>query len=252
MMGLVQNSIHWGKHFTAVIRMCMLVVFVVCLTVAASATITNAPTDYLFDVWTTDNGLPQNSINAILQTKDGYLWLATFDGLVRYDGIKFVVFNIRNTHGVTSNRFTTLIEDQSGDLWIGTEDAGVLRYHAGKFSAFKSETQMDPVIGFQLDDTGRLLIVTTQVRYRVNGEKLTSVAVVPDGSDAHVPFLGRAAFAYAAGGGLAIVHNSRQTTLSLSANLIKENISATYIDSHGVAWISTLGNHLIAIKGDSY
>src|SRR6266481_5950090 len=99
MIGVVQNGILWRKHFTAVMRSCTLVVCVVCLTGATSATITNEPTDYLFDIWTTDNGLPQNSINAILQTKDGYLWLATFDGLVRYDGVKFMVFNTANTKG---------------------------------------------------------------------------------------------------------------------------------------------------------
>ncbi len=48
--------------------------------------------EYQFDRWTTDDGLPQNAINAILQTQDGYLWLATFDGLVRFDGLQFTVF----------------------------------------------------------------------------------------------------------------------------------------------------------------
>src|SRR5882724_8164883 len=191
MMGLVQNSIHWGKHFTAVIRMCMLVVFVVCLTVAASATITNAPTDYLFDIWTTDNGLPQNSVNAILQTRDGYLWLATFDGLVRYDGVRFIVFNVHNTPGVTSNRFTSLLEDRSGDLWIGTDDAGVIRYHNGKFSGFKTEGQTEAVIGIQIDDSGNILVVTEHVRYRFDGNGLVRTKLTPDNSDADLSFIGR-------------------------------------------------------------
>ncbi len=46
-----------------------------------------------FDSWTTENGLPQNSVNDILQTRDGYLWLATHGGLVRFDGVRFVVFD---------------------------------------------------------------------------------------------------------------------------------------------------------------
>lgn len=48
---------------------------------------------YRFDSWTTDNGLPQGSINSILQTRDGYIWLATFGGLARFDGLRFQVFN---------------------------------------------------------------------------------------------------------------------------------------------------------------
>src|SRR5689334_17367783 len=64
-----------------------------------------------FDVWDTDRGLPQNSIQAILQTRDGYLWLATFDGLVRFGGAQFTVFNSGNSQGLKSNRFTALFED---------------------------------------------------------------------------------------------------------------------------------------------
>ena len=53
----------------------------------------DAAAQHLFDSWTTENGLPQNSVNDILQTRDGYLWLATHGGLVRFDGVRFVVFD---------------------------------------------------------------------------------------------------------------------------------------------------------------
>src|SRR5436189_4437528 len=72
---------------------------------------------YQFDVWNTDNGLPQNSVLSILQTRDGYLWLATSDGLVRYDGVRFTIFNKANAKGIKSNRFTTLFESRDGSLW---------------------------------------------------------------------------------------------------------------------------------------
>src|SRR5436190_12994766 len=52
---------------------------------------------YRFDNWTTDNGLPQNSVNAITQTRDGYLWFTTSDGLVRFDGVRFTIFDQSNT-----------------------------------------------------------------------------------------------------------------------------------------------------------
>ena len=61
---------------------------------------------------TNDNGLPQNTVRSIIQIRDGYLWLTTFDGLVRFDGVRFKVFNTNNTKGLTSNRFTALYEDQ--------------------------------------------------------------------------------------------------------------------------------------------
>src|ERR1043166_9554726 len=83
---------------------------------------------YNFTSWTTDNGLPQNSVYAILQTRDGYLWFTTLDGLVRYNGAQFTVFNKANSPGIKSNRFSSLFEDRDGALWAGTEDGGLTRY----------------------------------------------------------------------------------------------------------------------------
>src|SRR5882762_2251465 len=61
---------------------------------------------YTIDTSNTDSGLPQNTVRTILQTRDGYLWFGTQDGLVRFDGVKFVTFNTANTKGLGSNRFT--------------------------------------------------------------------------------------------------------------------------------------------------
>src|SRR5262245_8699129 len=90
---------------------------------------------YRFDSWTTENGLPQNSVRAIKQTRDGYLWVATENGLARFDGVRFTVFNKLNTPEITSNRFVSLRESHDGDLWAGIEGGGVIRYHDGVFTA---------------------------------------------------------------------------------------------------------------------
>ncbi|HEY5443391.1 MAG TPA: two-component regulator propeller domain-containing protein, partial [Pyrinomonadaceae bacterium] len=63
-----------------------------------------ARNQYRADFWTTDEGLPQNSVRSILQTRDGYLWFTTNDGLVRFDGVHFRVFGKGNTPGIVSNR----------------------------------------------------------------------------------------------------------------------------------------------------
>src|ERR1700737_4285582 len=69
-----------------------------------------AMAQYPFDQWTADNGLPQNSVSGIVQTRDGYLWLATVDGLARFDGVRFTVFNKSNSPGYINNRFPTLFQ----------------------------------------------------------------------------------------------------------------------------------------------
>src|SRR5450432_2827496 len=69
-----------------------------------------ATSQYRFDVWTADDGLPQNIVRGIRQSADGYLWLATLDGLARFDGVRFTTFNKSNTPGIASNRFRMMVQ----------------------------------------------------------------------------------------------------------------------------------------------
>jgi signal transduction histidine kinase/ligand-binding sensor domain-containing protein len=117
---------------------------------------------YRFDVWTTEQGLPQNSVLAIAQTADGYLWLATYNGLVRFDGVRFTVFNKHNTPAFSTSRLSELYEDPSGALWISTVMGGVLRYQHGVFTAFTREQGLphNNIIGAQSGPDGAPLIFT--------------------------------------------------------------------------------------------
>src|SRR5262247_3504497 len=85
--------------------------------------IAHGAAEYRFDIWTAaDSGLPQNTVRALLQSRDGYLWVGTLDGLARFDGVRFTVFNRGNSPGLPSNRITALYEDSAGGLWVGTEN----------------------------------------------------------------------------------------------------------------------------------
>ena len=85
--------------------------------------------------WKTENGLPDNAVAAVVQTRDGYLWLGTYGGLVRFDGVRFTVFNSASTPGLQSDRVTSLFEDKTGTLWIGHERGDLTRYRDGKFES---------------------------------------------------------------------------------------------------------------------
>ena len=82
---------------------------------------------YLIDFWETEDGLPENSATAMAQTADGYLWFGTFDGLVRFDGARFVVFNHQNTPDLPSSSIVNLYLDKQGRLWISTYGGLVVR-----------------------------------------------------------------------------------------------------------------------------
>ncbi len=85
------------------------------------------------DVWTTSNGLPHDTVRAIAQTADGYLWLATTGGLARFDGVNFTVFDDSNTPLLRQATISTMLATPDGSLWIGTSNSGMLRYFHGGF-----------------------------------------------------------------------------------------------------------------------
>ncbi len=85
---------------------------------------TKAITQHKLDIWQVERGLPHNSIYAITQDRQGYLWLGTKDGLVRFDGVRFTVFNKENSP-LQSNNIRALLVDDGGNLWIGTKEGGL-------------------------------------------------------------------------------------------------------------------------------
>src|SRR5262245_9765287 len=89
---------------------------------------------YVHVVWDSERGLPQNSVSAIVQTRDGYIWFGTQEGLVRFDGVRFVVFDHSRQGAIPHNYVTALLEDKSGTLWIGTIDGGLTTYADGVFT----------------------------------------------------------------------------------------------------------------------
>jgi signal transduction histidine kinase/ligand-binding sensor domain-containing protein len=129
-----------------------------------------AQAQYRFDSWTADNGLPQNSVYSIQQTPDGYLWLTTLDGLVRFDGVKFTVFNKSNSKNLTTNRFANLFAETDGTLWLGTEESGLARFRNGQFQIFTTADGLlsNEIRQLQRDLDGSLLISTSHglVRFR--------------------------------------------------------------------------------------
>lgn len=82
-------------------------------------------------------GLPQNKVSAVVQTRDGYLWIGTYSGLARFDGMSFTVFDRKNTPGMRSSRVTALFESDDGTLWIGHENGAVATLKGGNFHAEK-------------------------------------------------------------------------------------------------------------------
>jgi len=110
-----------------------ILLFVILLALPAAAPAQNKPVsvsnaEYIVEQsYTTEYGLPANGVNDLYQDSKGYLWAATYNGLVRYDGINFTVFNANNMSELDSNRFMGVTEDLNGNIWAGLEYSNVVQ-----------------------------------------------------------------------------------------------------------------------------
>jgi signal transduction histidine kinase/ligand-binding sensor domain-containing protein len=138
-----------------------------------------AQAQFRFDSWTTDNGLPQVSVNSLVQTRDGFLWLTTYGGLVRYDGLRFQVFNTLNTPGLRTSRFVRAIEDNEGSLWVLTERQGITRYKDGRFSTFTTEHGLpdNDVNSINLKADGNLLAYVNGKPFQWTGARFVAYSL---------------------------------------------------------------------------
>src|SRR5262245_19207328 len=89
---------------------------------------------YIIQSWQTEHGLPQNYVTSITQTPDGYLWIGSYNGLARFDGVRFVTFEPSNTPALRHPRVERLFTDASGTLWINTHDGSLASWRAGRFT----------------------------------------------------------------------------------------------------------------------
>ncbi len=89
--------------------------------------------------WSTEDGPPQDSVHQVLQSRDGFLWIATEGGLARYDGVTFRTFHSTGDPAFHSDDICCLAQDEDGSLWVGTAD-GLLRLRAGQFERFDAKS----------------------------------------------------------------------------------------------------------------
>ncbi|MFT5142803.1 MAG: signal transduction histidine kinase/ligand-binding sensor domain-containing protein [Rhodothermales bacterium] len=148
------------------------------------------------DIWTTEDGLPLTAVDLVTQTRDGYLWLGTQEGLVRFDGYDFDVFDKSNSD-ISSNAIFSIYEDEDGVLWAGTRSGGLLRYFDGVLAQFDLPgLNASSIASIVSDGPGSLLLGlgdSTLVRLNVDESVVTNVggaeirgvtSVVRDNSEA--------------------------------------------------------------------
>src|SRR5215831_8808662 len=166
------------------------------------------PANYFIRTWQVESGLPQNKVTAVVQSRDGYLWLGTYNGLACFDGARFQVFNENNTPELHSSRVTSLFEAADGTLWIGDESGQVTKYKDGKFEAwpFHSAWSGGKIYDIATDQSGDAWMLN----------EMGEVARARDGMVLRPPagdIRGVVHLARSPGGQIWIAHNGRVSAL---------------------------------------
>lgn len=139
-------------------------------------------------VWTIEAGLPQSSVQAILQSRTGHLWIGTQGGLARFDGAEFKVYDRGNTAAMASNFISCLAEDDTGTLWAGSH-GGVLRIAAdGEVSTLGTADGLahSLVSSIQVARKGEVWIGTRSGLHRFRGDTLETIRFGDAESDQRV------------------------------------------------------------------
>ena len=154
----------------------------VLLGMAASAAALEPSTSlasYERQAWAMENGLPQNTVQALAQTKDGFLWLGTEAGLVRFDGVEFQTYDRNSVPALPGSDIRRLLVARDGALWIGT-GAGLARWRDGASRTFTTQDGL-PDNGIRtIEETqdGNLLVWTEQGSARMSGDRFVPVTNV--------------------------------------------------------------------------
>lgn len=223
----------------------LLILFVVSGT-ALALDPSRAVTQYDTKTWFAKDGLPQNSVNAIRQTPDGYLWFGTEEGLARFDGAQFTTFD-RNTRSLVHRYVMAVTADTSGGLWIGTLSGGLTRYGDGRFTQHgrKLGEANDGVRSLHDDGRGGLWVGTiggglhlvrdghrTSYTRREGLSSDIVRAIVSDGENG--VWLGTAE-------GLNRFRNGTIETFTTKDGIADDAVMAIHRDRRGAVWIGTLG-----------
>jgi ligand-binding sensor domain-containing protein len=166
----------------------------------------------LSDVWRQPQGLAQDSVLSMIQTRDGYIWIGTRGGLSRFDGVRFTNFDDRDRDQLRETEVWALAETADGSLWIGTFGGGVSRLKDGRFTVY---TTADGLV----DDTIR--------------------AMASDGRGG--VFIGTER-------GISHWSGGRFRNYGTADGLAKSTVVSLYLDSDGTLWISGSGDGLYRLK----
>ncbi|MBI4854819.1 MAG: protein kinase [Acidobacteria bacterium] len=199
-------------------------------------------TQYGHDVW--NDEMPQSTVHSIVQTRDGYIWFGTYEGLVRFDGLEFISYNNRNTPQLKRPGIIVLHEDSNGALWVGMLEGGLAKLSNGIFTPYGTEKGLsnDNVRAIYEDKKGNLWIGTDNglnlfkdgkftIYNSSNGLANNSIRTIAEDNNGSL-WIGTE-------GGLSLWQNGNFTSYTTQDGLPHNAIRKISPDKNGKLWLST-------------
>jgi signal transduction histidine kinase/ligand-binding sensor domain-containing protein len=201
--------------------------------------------DYGRQTWVMENGLPQNTVQAIAQTRDGFVWLGTEVGLVRFDGNSFVLFDQSSKPALPGNDVSCLLATADGALWIGTGD-GVARLKNGTVATFTTSNGLpsNSIRSLSVRSGGAIQASTLAGSVAIEGSSVTPLLVGrtdPPRSLFHFELAGGSDVSVRMTTVNLVLKDHLQQTLVVGKNLPGTRIQTAYADRQSELWIGTNG-----------
>lgn len=199
---------------------------------------------YTQHVWQAADGLPEQTVQAFAQTADGYLWIGTTGGLVRFDGTHFTVFDRQNTPSLHENSVFCLMVSRDGALWIGTEGGGLIRYTEGQFQSWTAHEGLsnDFVRSLAQDAEGVIWAGTDNGLLRLQGNHFARV----DGASGipalavHSVFPDRQGRLWVGGSKLLCLQGADVKEFTLSGEASQNRVKSILQTQDGTLWVGTV------------
>jgi signal transduction histidine kinase/ligand-binding sensor domain-containing protein/CheY-like chemotaxis protein/HPt (histidine-containing phosphotransfer) domain-containing protein len=214
------------------------------------------PSQYVLDNWQIPEGLPQTSVQAIARTPDGYLWVGTQEGLARFDGVRFTLFDTNNEPAIPNKDITVLFVDRAGRLWIGTR-SGVAVLENGRFKPFTKIAGVAHayVRAIAEGGAGRLWLGTENGLFEVGGASARSFDASSGLRDSRIRALHEdhdGALWVGTGAGLLRFDGKHFDAVPLGAGSTGVPVTAIHEDTDGTLWMGTATGALYRGTGSHF
>jgi len=233
-------------------RACVLTAWLIVGTVGCALAQSGAVAGYTHHVWQSSDGLPEQTVQAFAQTPDGFLWIGTSGGLVRFDGLHFVVFDRQNTPALRENSVFCLMVSRDGALWIGTEGGGLARYAHGEFRSWTARDGLsnDFVRTLAQDSQGKVWAGTDSGLLRLDGDRFVRVdgtGIVPTLA-VHAICPDRNGNLWVGGSRLLRLNGSDVTEFTMRGEASQNRVKSIVQTQDGTIWVGTVSglNRMVA------